>query len=163
MTHYVPIAIDATRTSGRSSRKVNRGEVSRAQKPPMGPRAVNKTPHYLGVSVDVHGQRGSSAGIVYGGEGWTRRVRPVRQPETGQRHAQETEAEFSQRRTTCDRFGHRFGWFIEFVIHSLSFISDFVFCSVGCMAHPGSCGVGAAPLTRPNKNLGLCTLVDSIP
>src|SRR5437667_8813857 len=124
MTDDVAIEIYAAGTGDRSSRRVNRGEGSRAQKPPMDPRAVNKTPYYLAVSVDVHGQRGSSAGIIYGGEGWTRRVRSDRQPEAGQRHAGEADAEFLQRHAARDRLGQAFGEFIELVVHVFPFVCE---------------------------------------
>jgi hypothetical protein len=49
-------------------------------------------------------------------------LRFVRQPEAGQRHAGETDAEFLERRAARDRLGQAFGEFIEFVIHTFPFV-----------------------------------------
>jgi len=46
-------------------------------------------------------------------------VRLVGQPDAGQRHAGEADAEFLQRRAPRDRLGHAFGEFIELVVHIL--------------------------------------------
>jgi hypothetical protein len=48
----------------------------------------------------------------------------VRQPETGQRHSREADAEFLKRRAARDGLGHAFGQFIEFVVHDFSFLSS---------------------------------------
>jgi hypothetical protein len=47
------------------------------------------------------------------------RLRPLRQPETGQRHACEAEAEFLQRSAARDRLGYTLREFVEFIIHSV--------------------------------------------
>jgi hypothetical protein len=63
----------------------------------------------------------------------------VCQPEAGERHAGEADAEFLQRRAPRDRLGHAFGEFIEFVVHI--FPSHVVVCGclwflfVGCAMH----------------------------
>jgi len=44
------------------------------------------------------------------------------QPEAGQRHARETDAKFLQCRAARDRLGQALGEFIEFVVHSFSFV-----------------------------------------
>ena len=49
-------------------------------------------------------------------------LRPVCQPETGQRHAGEADAEFLQRGAARDRLGHILGEFIESIIHTFPFI-----------------------------------------
>jgi hypothetical protein len=46
----------------------------------------------------------------------------IRQPEAGQRHAGETEAEPLQRRAARDGMGHVLGEFIEFGIHVFRFV-----------------------------------------
>src|SRR5438552_12750875 len=43
-------------------------------------------------------------------------------PETGQRHASEADAEFLQRRAARDRLGHALGEFIELVVHNFPFV-----------------------------------------
>jgi hypothetical protein len=42
----------------------------------------------------------------------------VRQPEAGQRHAGEADAEFLQRRAARDRLGQVLGEFIELIVHT---------------------------------------------
>src|ERR1041385_3088175 len=54
------------------------------------------------------------------------RLRLVRQPEAGQRHAGEADAEFLQRPAPRDGLGHSFGQFIEFVGHNFPFVWLFV-------------------------------------
>src|SRR5205814_5126668 len=49
------------------------------------------------------------------------RRRLVRQPEAGECHAGEADAEFLQRRAAGDRLGQVLGEFIELVVHSFSF------------------------------------------
>jgi hypothetical protein len=46
---------------------------------------------------------------------------PAHQPEAGQRHAGEADAEFPQRRAARHRLGKVFGQFIEFVVHICMF------------------------------------------
>jgi len=48
--------------------------------------------------------------------------RLVHQPEAGQCHARETDAEFSQRRTARDGLGEALGEFIELLFHAFPFI-----------------------------------------
>ena len=48
------------------------------------------------------------------------------QPEAGQRHAGQADAEFAQRLPPGDGLGHAFGEFIEFAIHTLPFVLLFV-------------------------------------
>jgi len=50
------------------------------------------------------------------------RLRLVRQPETGQRHAAEADAEFFQRGAPRDGLGEALCQSIEFVVHSFAFI-----------------------------------------
>ena len=50
------------------------------------------------------------------------RFRPVCQPEAGQRHACQAEAEFPERLPARDRLGQAFGEFIEFVVHTFPFV-----------------------------------------
>jgi hypothetical protein len=53
-------------------------------------------------------------------------LRLVCQPEAGQRHAGETDAEFLQRRAARDRLGQALCEFIESVVHTFPFV-----CLVG--------------------------------
>src|SRR5687767_10863751 len=55
-----------------------------------------------------------------------RRFRLVRQPETGERHAGEADAEFLQRHPTRNGLGQALGEFIELVVHIFPFV--FVVC-----------------------------------
>ena len=58
------------------------------------------------------------------------RLRLVRQPKTGQRHARETDAEFLQRPAARDRLSQAFGQFIEFVVHNFPFVLLFCFSAL---------------------------------
>jgi len=59
--------------------------------------------------------------------------RLVRQPEAGQRHACEADAEFLQRPAPRNRLGQVFGEFIELVVHTFPFdFVFFLFCISGC-------------------------------
>ena len=59
-------------------------------------------------------------------------LRFIRQPEAGQRHPGEAEAEFLQRRAARDRLGQTLGEFIELVVHNfLSFLLWAAF-ALGC-------------------------------
>src|SRR2546430_14818049 len=49
-------------------------------------------------------------------------LRFVRQPEAGQRHARESDAEFLQRCATRDRLGQALGEFIELIVHVFPFV-----------------------------------------
>jgi hypothetical protein len=62
------------------------------------------------------------------------------QRETGQRHANETEAEFLQRRATRNRLSHVLGEFIEFVVHVLSILKCAV-PEVGLIVSISQCDV----------------------
>jgi hypothetical protein len=70
--------------------------------------------------------RVSAAGLGFG------RVGLISQPETGQRHASQADAEFLQRRAPRDRLSHALGEFVEFVVHVFSFRFWFVYSSVLC-------------------------------
>ena len=50
--------------------------------------------------------------------------RPIRQPEAGQRHAGKAESEFLQRRAARDGLGHVLCEFIEWVVHTFSFVCE---------------------------------------
>ena len=52
-------------------------------------------------------------------------LRPVGQPEAGQRHAGEADAEFLQRRAARDGLGQALGQFIELVVHNVPFSFGF--------------------------------------
>jgi len=49
-------------------------------------------------------------------------LRLVRQPETGQRHAGEADAEFLQRSSARYGLGQSLGQFIEFLVHNFPFV-----------------------------------------
>ena len=51
----------------------------------------------------------------------TASLRLVRQPEAGERHAGEADAEFLQRRAPRDGLGQALGEFIELVVHTFPF------------------------------------------
>jgi len=57
--------------------------------------------------------------VIFGG------LRFVRQPEAGQRHPREADAEFLQRCAAGDGLGKALGEFIEFIVHT------FPFCVIG--------------------------------
>jgi len=58
------------------------------------------------------------------------RLRLVRQPETGQRHARKAEAELLQRRAPRERLGQALGEFVEFVSHKFPFMFGCLWFSV---------------------------------
>ena len=58
------------------------------------------------------------------------RLRLVREPEAGQRHAGEADAESLQRRAARDRLGQALGEFIEWVVHTYPFVRLFLASSL---------------------------------
>jgi len=71
------------------------------------------------------------------------RLRLVRQPETGQRHAAEADAEFHQRRPARERSGQALGEFVELMIHNYPYVlvervlSDFQLLATSCSENQG--------------------------
>ena len=59
---------------------------------------------------------------LYAGSFTAACLRLVRQPEAGQRHPSETNAEFLQRCAARDGLGQAFGEFIELVVHIFPFV-----------------------------------------
>jgi hypothetical protein len=68
-----------------------------------------------------------SAGTIGARDAGPTRACRVGQPQRSNHNPGETDTEFLQRATACDRLGHALGEFIEFVLHNNLFLCLFPF------------------------------------